>query len=230
MSSVSTTTTSWFELAKESEPDFSDSLRDMVKKHASKEPILISKFGKIFYDSTKFDKADLLKEQKKYKSKKDFWIALSTEFTVNGELGSMTIQNGATSTKDPFQPSGKPSGKPSNKPSVKPSGKSSGESSGKSSDEYCPVFNTNKGCQKKNCSKKHPTAPCRHHLNGGCDLGAMCTFSHKAKTSTNDCNHGARCMKFGCYFTHPPGRKEVCKFGKKSACPYKVCSRLHNLR
>jgi len=86
-------------------------------------------------------------------------------------------------------------------------------------------------CQKRDvCKLHHP----RSSNEIACPFGMHCdklncTFAHnvsKAPTRfQKPCMHGAFCVKFGCGYAHPPGRRAECEFGV--LCTDETCQKLH---
>lgn len=84
-------------------------------------------------------------------------------------------------------------------------------------------------CQRRDvCKLHHPRSSSEISCPFGmhCDK-PNCTFAHD-KTTTRfqkPCMHGAFCVKFGCGYAHPPGRRQECEFG--ILCTDKTCQKLH---
>lgn len=86
-------------------------------------------------------------------------------------------------------------------------------------------------CQRRDvCKLHHPRSSSEISCPFGmhCDK-PNCTFAHDvSKTSTRfqkPCMHGAFCVKFGCGYAHPAGRRQECEFGV--LCTDKNCQKLH---
>lgn len=82
-------------------------------------------------------------------------------------------------------------------------------------------------CRDDNCQLHHPRSNKEIACRFGTHCGKpICPFAHDAvKTPTRFCKpcmHLAFCVKFGCGYAHPPGRRQECEFGvlcKNSSCP-----------
>jgi len=86
-------------------------------------------------------------------------------------------------------------------------------------------------CQKRDVCKLHHPRSCSEIA---CPFGLHCdkpncTYAHDvSKTPTRfqkPCMHGAFCVKFGCGYAHPPGRRQECEFGVR--CTNAACIKLH---
>lgn len=88
-------------------------------------------------------------------------------------------------------------------------------------------------CQRRDvCKLHHP----RSNKEITCPFGLRCQkphcpFAHGVAKTTlfckpcKPCMHGAFCVKFGCGYAHPPGRREECEFGV--LCTNTSCTKLH---
>lgn len=86
-------------------------------------------------------------------------------------------------------------------------------------------------CQHRDVCKLHHPRSCNEIA---CPFGLHCNkpncpFAHDvAKTPKRfrkPCMHGAFCVKFGCGYAHPTGRRQECEFGV--LCTNKACTKLH---
>lgn len=86
-------------------------------------------------------------------------------------------------------------------------------------------------CQRRDvCKLHHPRTNseivCPYGLH--CDKPS-CPFAHDTANTTTrfrkPCMHGSFCVKFGCGYAHPPGRRQECEFG--IMCTDESCLKLH---
>merc|ERR1712032_698500 len=82
-----------------------------------------------------------------------------------------------------------------------------------------------KDCPEGNLCKHRNTCKLHHPRSNNeimCPFGVRCEKPHcpfvhdAAKTPTRlrkPCMHGAFCVKFGCGYAHPTGRRQECEFG-----------------
>merc|ERR1712151_1177506 len=61
---------------------------------------------------------------------------------------------------------------------------------------------------------------CNHHVLEGANIRTATTRFCKP------CIHAAACVKYGCKYAHPPGRKPECRFGYN--CTVVGCPKLHS--